>query len=375
MQAHIAIFEDALEQLAVLGDISQDVTRNGGEKKPLGEEIKRILRDQQTLEARFQNLAADQEKLKNLPNKMRFKENQIAMMDVTNELQQSTHALAKNLKSHPSVAQNLIKIQNEQANLQTLINKTIRELREYKYDSLRNACDEEKRKKNTLQNTINREKEASDLQRSLQKELANERKLLEEEVNERNAVIQQLKDTIQEINRLTNSEQKYIKKETKAHESSVRQCCQVKESELLEEKSEVAKKIELEMRAYEQIVDFLTRQRKGLETQIQEWMVKYEEDTESKANELESLKQKRTADLDKFEELVAAYEELEKVVEEDRQVKAREAEEKRLMNAKIAASTKIQRWWRKTLALRKASAKPAKKGGKKEKKGGGKKKK
>ncbi|KAI8614734.1 hypothetical protein BC830DRAFT_1161469 [Chytriomyces sp. MP71] len=351
MQSFIAIFEDALEQLAVLGDISQDVSK--GDTKPLGEEITRILRDQKTLETRFQDLVTDQEKLKGLPNKTKFKENQMAIMDVTNELQQSTHVLAKNLKSHPSVAQNLVKIHNEQSSLQALMSRTIRELRENKFDSLSNAVEEEKRKKNTLQNTINREKEASELQRGLQKELGNERRLLEEEVNDRNQVIQQLKDTIQEINRLTNSEQKYIKKETKAHEMSVKQRCQIRETELLEERTLKFKQLELEQRAYEQIVDFLSRQRKGLESQIQEWMTKYEEDTEAKANELETLKQKRTADLDKFEELVTAYEELEKVVEDDRQNKAREAEEKRIMNEKAAASTKIQRWWRKKLTLRK----------------------
>ncbi|KAJ3076830.1 hypothetical protein HDU98_011691 [Podochytrium sp. JEL0797] len=367
MQCYIAIFEDALEQLAVLGDISQDVVK--GDTKPLGEEITRILRDQRTLETRFQDLVVDQEKLKSLPNKTKFKENQLAINDVTNELQQSTHALSKNLKSHPSVSQNLIKIQNEQSSLQALISKSIRELREYRFDSLANAVEEEKKKKNTLQNTINREKEASELQRGLQKELTNERKLLEEEINDRNQVIQQLKDTIQEINRLTNSEQKYIKKETKAHENSVRQRCQTHEVELVEEKAVKHKSIQLEQRACQQIVDFLTRQKKALETQIQEWMTKYEEDTEAKSNELENLKQKRTADLDKFEELVSAYEELEKIVEEDRAQKAREAEEKRVENARIAAGTRIQRWWRRTLNLRKASAKPAKKG-KKDKKGG-----
>ncbi|KAJ3027489.1 UNVERIFIED_CONTAM: hypothetical protein HDU68_003735, partial [Siphonaria sp. JEL0065] len=233
---------------------------------------------------------------------------------------------------------------------------------------LANAVEEEKKKKNTLQNTINKEREASELQRGLQKELTNERKLLEEEINDRNQVIQQLKDTIQEINRLTNSEQKYIKKETKAHENSVKQRCQIREVELLEEKSLKLKSIQLEKRAYEQIVDFLTRQRKGLDSQIQDWMTKYEEDTEAKSNELENLKQKRTADLDKFEELVSAYEELEKIVEEDRQNKAREAEEKRIMNEKNVACTKIQRWWKKRLAA-KAAAKPAKGKGKKEKKG------
>ncbi|KAJ3110297.1 hypothetical protein HDU96_006740 [Phlyctochytrium bullatum] len=335
---------------------------------------------------RFQGLVMDQEKLRSLPNKMRYKEGQAAIMDVTNELQKSTHFLAKNLKSHPSVAQNLAKIQSERSSLQALLSKTMRELRELRFESLVTTVEEEKKKRNTLQNTINRcgiiylfvlkqvfyrENEASELLRELQKELANERKLLEEETTERNNVIQQLKDTIQEINSLTNSEQKYIKKETKAHESSVKQRCQARENSLLETKALKLKCISEEERAHEKIADYLTRQRNTLEVQIQEWMTKYEEDTEAKANELDALKQKRTQDLDKFEELVAAYEDLEKIVEEDRLNKQREAEEKRVLHERLKAATGIQRWWRKQLALKIAKAQTAKSAKKTPKKGKG----
>ncbi|KAJ3095213.1 hypothetical protein HDU97_007141 [Phlyctochytrium planicorne] len=375
-QAYIAIFEDALDQLTVLGDISPDV---GKADKPSGEEISRILRDQKALELRFQDLVMDQEKLKSLPNKTKFKEGQTAILDVTNELQKGTQYLARNLKAHPSVSQNLLKIQSERSSLQALLSKTVRELREMRLDSLMTTVEEEKKKRNTLQNTINRENEASELQRELQKELGNERKLLEEETSERNQVIQQLKDTIQEINSLTNSEQKYIKKETKAHENSVKQRCQARETNLSEEQTLKLKCISEEERAHEKIVDYLTRQRNTLEIQIQEWMTKYEEDTEAKANELEALKQKRTQDLDKFEELVAAYEELEKIVEEDRQNKQREAEERRVNYERQSAATSIQRWWRKIrIKLQKqVSTKSAKKTPKKGKggKAGGKKKK
>jgi hypothetical protein len=148
---------------------------------------------------------------------------------------------------------------------------------------------------------------------------------------------------------LTTSEQKYIKKETKAHEASVRQRCQAKEGQLVEDQQQTIKKLQLETRAHEVIADFLTRQRKTLEGQIQDWMAKYEEDTEAKANELEALKQKRSQDLDKFEELVAAYEELEKIVEEDRQNKQREAEERRIQTERTNAAVKVQRWWRRQI--------------------------
>jgi hypothetical protein len=281
-----------------------------------------------------------------MSNKTRFKEGRQEISDISHELATSTQTLAKGLKSHPSVAQNLFKIQNERSALQTLVSKTLREVRDgQRFDSLNATVEEEYRKKSTLLNTVNSETEASELLKELQKELALERKLLEQEANERNAVIQQLKDTIQEINSLTTSEQRYIKKETRAHESSVRQKCSAKESSLDKGREAVGLEIDMEARAHEKVVDFLNAQRAGLESSIQEWMTKYEEDTESKANQLEAIKQRRSTDLERFEALVVQFEELEKVVDEDRSLKQKNADETRMQKLSYFAAVKLQRWF------------------------------
>ncbi|KAJ3016283.1 hypothetical protein HKX48_004130 [Thoreauomyces humboldtii] len=274
--------------------------------------------------------------------------------------------------SNAHSARNQLKIQQERSTLQGLIGRTARELREYRFNSLVSTVEEEYRKRNTLQETIDREREASQTLRSLQKELQSEKRLLEDETHDRNQVIQQLKDTIQEINVLTTSEQKYIKKETKAHESSVRQRCTHDETVITESRSVLVRRIEQEGKAHDKIVDFLTRQREMMERQIQEWMGKYEEDTEAKVGELEAFKQKRSSDLDRFEELLAAYEELEKVVEEDRTRKQVEADRIRGEKLEAQAATRIQRWYKRKLEARKELARQAKsaKGKKGTKKGG-----
>lgn len=271
--------------------------------------------------------------------------------------------------------------------MQALLNRSIKELRDFKFDSLILTVEEEYKKRNTLQNTINRyqwltsENDALETLKELQKELANEKKLIQDETNDRNQVIQQLKDTIQEIDALTISEQKYIKKEVKAHENSVKLNCSFKEAQLQQEKELYLKKIEQEKLAHEKIMDFLSSERDDLERSIQEWMVHYEEDSEAKSIELENLKLKRTQDLDKFEELVASYEALEKVVDEDRRIRAQEAEDLRIMKDKNLAASKLQRWYRKQKRIRaqvvilinKMAAKTPAKSGKKGKKKKGKK--
>lgn len=183
--------------------------------------------------------------------------------------------------------------------------------------------------------------------------MANEKKLIQDETNDRNQVIQQLKDTIQEINALTVCEQKYIKKEVKAHENSVKLSCSHREAQLIAEKELLLLKIEQERNSHEKIMDFLQSQRGEMEKSIQEWMTHYETDTEAKTNELEQLKVRRAQDLDKFEELVLTFESLEKVVEDDRKLRAAEAEERKQIMEKLKAAATIQVWFRKMLAIKK----------------------
>ncbi|KAI8915817.1 hypothetical protein EDD86DRAFT_196921 [Gorgonomyces haynaldii] len=365
--AYVAIFEDALEQLSVLADITPEAMKT--DNKMLAEKVTKILNEQRELQEKYQELLVERDGKASVKGKTR--ELQQALQEITSQLQASTVTLARLLKTHPSVAQNLLKIQQERTALQALIARSIKEFKVCRFDSLIQMVEEEYKKRNTLQNTINKESDASDMLKELLRELANEKKLIQDELHDRNEVIQQLKDTIQEINALTVSEQKYIKKEVKAHENSVKLTCQHKESMLTAEKQLLEKKLEQENLAHDKIMSFLADQRGQLEMSIQDWMSKYEEDTESKSLELETLKQKRTQDLDKFEELVTAYENLEKVVDDDKAVRAAELEEQRMQMKRESAAIQIQRWYRKFKAIKVAEAAakaPAAKKGKGKKK-------
>jgi hypothetical protein len=57
-----------------------------------GEEITRIIDDQKHLEQKYQELLQEQSRLKGLSNKTRYKENQAALVNVTNELRQTTQS-------------------------------------------------------------------------------------------------------------------------------------------------------------------------------------------------------------------------------------------------------------------------------------------
>ncbi|ORX79261.1 hypothetical protein BCR32DRAFT_234341 [Anaeromyces robustus] len=337
--AYISIFEDAINQLAVLADVV-----------PLG----------------YQGVVKESDNIAKVIKNRRIMESQN-----DNDKENS------NNNNQINSANNMLKIQSERNFIHSLFTKTISELKENKFQSLIRTVIDEYDKKNRYKNTINKANEASELLKDLQSKLFQEKVLLEEETNERNQVIQQLKDTIQEITTLTASEQKYIKKETKANEASVKGMCQKEEAILLEKKHLLQKKIEQEQTAHERIVEFLERQRGELEKQIEEWMQKYEHDIESKCQQIQDVQSQLEQDTEEFETLIQKYEELETLVQDDREQQQQLEYQQKLNELRNEASRKIQRWWRRIWRNRKGklkSSKKGKKGKKKGKKGDGKKK-
>jgi hypothetical protein len=170
LRRHPCIHHYTTNPLLLILYISHIITK-------LGEELSKLLRDQKSLDSRFEDLHSESDKLKVLTSKIKGQKG--AVLDVAGGLQQNAQCniqsksffsicldtyrveisrsdLARNLKSHPNVAQNLQKIQTERNSLHSLLSKTIRELRDNKFDSLINTVEEEKKKRDTLQNTINR---------------------------------------------------------------------------------------------------------------------------------------------------------------------------------------------------------------------------
>lgn len=119
----------------------------------------------------------------------------------------------------------------------------------------------------------------------------------------------------------------------------------------------------METEAHNTVVDFLNWQREQLEIQIQEWMEKYERDTEQKTQDIELLKQKRASDSEHFEQLTKELEKLTKLVEEENEKRRIFVEASKQVLLQKQMVRRIQRWWRRTHPKGKG------KGGKKSAKG------
>ena len=132
-----AVVEEALEKLSFLASITPDVMAHRDELSQIvGDEITRIIQEQRSLETRYEELILQRTSLKQLSNKAKYKENQESIKEVARALRESTVELCRNLKGNPNIAENLSKIQTERSNLQNLLSKTLRELRENSFSTL-----------------------------------------------------------------------------------------------------------------------------------------------------------------------------------------------------------------------------------------------
>ena len=217
-----SIIEEALEKLSFLASITPDVMAHRDELSQIvGDEITRIIQEQRGLELRYEELIAQRSSLKALSNKAKYKENQELIKEVARALRESTKELCRNLKGNPNIAENLSKIQTERSNLQNLLSKTLRELRENSFSTLTTTVEEEKARNDMILEVIAKEKEVSAAVKKLQEDLSSERHQHEAEVEERNEIISKLKEELQEVRTKSAIETKYLQKESRARLQSL----------------------------------------------------------------------------------------------------------------------------------------------------------
>jgi len=374
-----SIIEEALEKLSFLASITPDVMAHRDELSQIvGDEITRIIQEQRGLELRYEELIAQRSSLKALSNKAKYKENQELIKEVARALRESTKELCRNLKGNPNIAENLSKIQTERSNLQNLLSKTLRELRENSFSTLTTTVEEEKARNDMILEVIAKEKEVSASVKKLQEDLSSERHQHEAEVEERNEIISKLKEELQEVRTKSAIETKYLQKESRARLQSLNRIYGQSTSELDEQIWKVRKQLEIEVLANRESEEFLKRKVVSLQKDAGDWMQRYETDFEELEKEHETLNAQRTEDLVKLNDYTERYtKEMEEKARREEEARIREEMEalrKQEEERNTWAATTVQKLWRGHLARTGGGGKKGKKG-KKGKGGKGKKKK
>lgn len=377
---HISsVLDDTVDQLAVLGHIMPSSFEGRPEANEIvGEEIGKIVDNQKNLENQYEELVARRAGLKTSKNdSAQLQGNEQDISNVVGGIRHAAQSFGKTLKQSPLTSDNVVKLQNDRNFLQSILEKTLLELKgTCSFEALVEAVNSEKSKKAEIQQTILKEEEGRKEIRSLQKQIHNIKIEREDEIQQRNQMIAHLKDQLQEMKAKTNMEGRYIQKDAEVAVNQTQKKCSLEERQLKEEIELLNEKIGEEERVNIEIEQYLRTHQAELEEKVEYWMEKYDKDVEAKTHELDVLKASKANDLARLQELTKLYAEYEQVVVEDRieKEKARRKEEQELEELK--GCVKIQSWWRGVMVRRQLGpySKKKKKKGKKGKKGSGKKK-
>jgi hypothetical protein len=249
------------------------------------------------------------------------------------------------------------------------------ELKEQTYVRLCTSVEEEKAKADWFADVSAREERASQQLRQLQKEIRNEKGEREKDVSVRDEQVRKLRSELDGIQNSTLARIAEIEAEAKAQEDADREAFTDRETVLRAELAKLRSDLAAKRRENKDSEDALRKRKVKNESEVEQWIAKYDADVGDKHAELNALKavyadeQKEAARLEAYFAEVTAEREL-KLVEERKLAEVR-AREQAQQQALERAATYVQKVWRGKSA-RRALEKAAKSG--KGRKGGKKKK-
>ncbi|XP_043926637.1 dynein regulatory complex protein 9 isoform X3 [Protopterus annectens] len=347
------VLEDYLDQLAILGCImpaSYEGRPDAGDI--VGNEVNSVLQTQKKLELRYEELMSARSEIKGTKwnGSEKIAELRQQIHETAGDLKRSNHVFSGTMKQSPLSPENLKKVQADRQFVADIAAEMLEELQTSgTFNSLLQAVQWEKEKKNDMYNTIIREEDGRKQIKALQKQLQDIKKDKESEVQNRNELIAHLKDQLQELKAKTNMEGKYVRKNTEHQVFQTQKKCHQAEKELEEEVLRLRAKIDEETRVHQEIENFLRKLQVELEEKLEYWMEKYDKDTDAKQSELNLLKASKASDLARLQELAKQYRECEQVVIEDRIEKEKERQCREQEEQEVKSCIKIQAWWRGTM--------------------------
>uniref|UniRef100_A0A8C8S0X5 IQ motif containing G n=1 Tax=Pelusios castaneus TaxID=367368 RepID=A0A8C8S0X5_9SAUR len=269
------------------------------------------------------------------------------------DLKRANHLFSRASKQSAVTSDNLRKVQADRQYASDVIAETLQEMQTSgTFQSLLRAVQREEEEKSNFHTIIIREEEGRKEIKSLQKQLQDVKKEKDLEIQNRNEMIAYLKDQLQEMKAKTDMESRYVKKDTELKVYQTQKKCSNAEKDLFNEIEKLRIKTDEEVRVHVEIENFLRQQQMKLEEKLEYWMEKYEKDTESKQQELNTLKASKANDLAALQELAKQCRLFEQVIIEDR-VEKEAARRKVEQDAlELKSVQKLQAWWRGTMVRR-----------------------
>ncbi|MCJ8733645.1 hypothetical protein PDJAM_G00226030 [Pangasius djambal] len=326
--------------------------------------------EEKRIKAQLQDIITSEEE-----DRLRIKTLQKELLDICKETTLQIQRTAdRTLEKYGYVVTEQIRFPRRRFAAQ-LITKLLTELiEEGTFHSLIHTVEEEKRIKAQLQDIITSEEEDRLRIKTLQKELLDICKETTLQIQERDKMAAHLEDQLQEWKMKKSLQEKYESNSTQLLVYQGQKLNSHNEKQLEAEIEMLKKKLKEEEKAHEELEVFLKNNQTSLEEKLEHWMERYDNDTEDKQRELNTLKTNKSNNLAQLQDLAKKYRDSEQVIIEDRLEKEKLRKQLEREHLQRNAAIKIQSWWRGTLVrkglgpFQKAKKPKQKKEGKKGKK-------
>ncbi|NXJ69453.1 DRC9 protein, partial [Rostratula benghalensis] len=260
----------------------------------------------------------------------------------------STHCLSNRaMKQSVLSAENLRKIQADRQYAHDIITLTMKKMQESgTFNSLIEANEREKEKKSKFRDILIRSQEGKRAIKSLEEQLQVVKKETEIELQKRDTMIAFLKDQLLEVKAKTNMETCYLKKTTDLQVHQTQKKCSNAENALDEKIQKLRSKNDEEIRVHMEIDNFLRRLHKKVEEKLENWVDKFENDTDAKEEELDALKALKANNLEKLRQLATECQMFEETIIRDRAEREAEKRQQERDALELKSILKLQAWWR-----------------------------
>ncbi|XP_021399001.3 dynein regulatory complex protein 9 isoform X1 [Lonchura striata] len=345
-----AVLENCVDQLAILGYIMPVPHED---KTDINHQMKEMIQEELGID--FSELmSAKQESGETVTSTaLKTTEHEQQQQGKTED-QKSTHCSSKTPKKRTTRAlDKLKKIYADMQYASDVITVTIKKMEEFgTFSSLTDANEREKAKKGKFYDILIREEKGKKEIKALQKQLHDVKKQTGQDLQNRDKVIDRLKDKLQETTAKVNIESYYMKKNTDLQVQLTQKKCSSAENALEKEIQNLKSKIDEESQLHTETENFLMQQYQEVKEKLEYWIERYKNDTAAKDEELDDLRALKAENLEtmqRFAKECLTFQATIIIDRTDKEAKKKQREQEAL---ELKSAVKVQAWWKGTMVRR-----------------------